>query len=89
MNRRCIELFDRARNTPKGLRFSELQKLCRCAGMSLDRTKASHFIYKSNNPSYMLSIQKLSDGKAKPYQVRQLIDFIENQNLDVEEQDNA
>ena len=84
MNRKCIELLEKAKNNPKGLRFSELQTLCRCAGMSLNRTSASHFIYKSNNPSYILSIQKLKGGKAKPYQVRQLIDFVESHNLDQE-----
>jgi len=30
----------------------------------------------------LISIQKMKDGKAKPYQVRQLLDFIEDNNLD-------
>jgi len=34
------------------------------------------------DPFYLISIQKMKDGKAKPYQVRQLLDFIEDNNLD-------
>jgi len=47
-----------------------------------DRTAGSHIIYKLEGPFYLLSIQKAWDGKAKAYQVRQLIDFIEENNLD-------
>ncbi|HDO23471.1 MAG TPA: type II toxin-antitoxin system HicA family toxin [Nitrospirae bacterium] len=85
MNRRCIDLLKKARNNPAGVRFSELQSLCKCVGMRHDRTRGSHFIYKRNNPSFILSIQKMPDGKAKPYQVKQLLDFIEEYNLGKEE----
>jgi len=37
------------------------------------------------SPFFLLSIQKMKDGKAKPYQVRQLLDFIEDNNLDIKE----
>jgi len=47
-----------------------------------DRKAGSHFIYKLDYPFYLLSIQKTKDGKAKTYQVRQLIDFIEENDLD-------
>ena len=81
MRRRCNELLETARNNPAGLRFSELQKLCECAGMSLDRVKGSHHIYKRGNPSFTLSIQSMQDGKAKAYQVRELVDFIDDKDL--------
>lgn len=81
MTKRCLDLLDKARNNPKGLRFTELQKLCECAGMSLSRTKGSHFIYKHESPSYALSIQE-DDGNAVAYQVRQLLNFIEEHKLD-------
>lgn len=48
-----------------------------------DRTAGSHFIYKLEDPFFLLSIQKLKDGKAKAFQVKQLIDFIEENDLDL------
>jgi translation elongation factor P/translation initiation factor 5A len=50
--------------------------------MILDRKKGSHFIYKLGEPFFILSIQKTKDGKAKAYQVRQLLNFIEENDLD-------
>jgi hypothetical protein len=51
--------------------------------MKRDRVRGSHFILKMENPSFLISIQKMKDGKAKPYQVRELLDFIEDNNLDI------
>jgi hypothetical protein len=82
LNQKCIDLLEKAKNNPRGLRFSELRRLCACIGMIEDRTAGSHIIYKLEGPFYLLSIQKAWDGKAKAYQVRQLIDFIEENNLD-------
>jgi len=38
-----------------------------------------------NEPFYLISIQKMKDQMAKPYQVRQLVDFIEENNLGIQE----
>jgi hypothetical protein len=81
LTRKCFELLEKARNNPKGLRFTEILRLCECMGMIKGRTEDSHFIYKLEHP-FFLSIQKMKDGKAKAYQVRQLIDFIEEHGLD-------
>lgn len=45
--------------------------------MKLDRVKGSHFIFRREAPSYLISIQEMPDGKAKPYQVRQVLNYIE------------
>jgi hypothetical protein len=45
--------------------------------------KGSHFIYRRDDPFFLISIQKMKDGMAKPYQVRQLLHFIEDNNLDI------
>lgn len=81
LGKRCIDLLKKARNNPAGLRFTELCKLCECVTMHLNRVKGSHHIYKSADPFKLISIQKMPDGKAKSYQVRQLLDFIEEHNL--------
>jgi hypothetical protein len=82
LTQKCFELFEKAKNNPKGLRFTEFRRLCGCIGMIEDRTESSHFIYKLEWPFFLLSIQKMNDGKAKAYQVRQLIDFIEEHGMD-------
>jgi predicted RNA binding protein YcfA (HicA-like mRNA interferase family) len=78
--------LSKAKINPAGLRFSELQGLCKAMGMTLDRVSGSHFIYKHKNPTFVISIQKMNDGKAKPYQVKQLLNFIDQ--YDLEERDN-
>jgi hypothetical protein len=83
LNKKCYGLFERAKENPKGLRFSELRTLCGGAGLICDRIKGSHFIYRRDDPFFLISIQKMKDGMAKPYQVRQLLDFIEDNNLNI------
>jgi hypothetical protein len=82
LNPRCLKLFKKAKANPCGLSFSQFQRLCAGIGMILDRKESSHFIYKLGEPFFLLSIQKTKDGKAKAYQVRQLMNFIEENNLD-------
>jgi hypothetical protein len=54
-------------------------------GMVLDRVHGSHFIYKHDNPPFIISIQRMKDGKAKPYQVKQFLDLVDRYELDKEE----
>jgi hypothetical protein len=50
--------------------------------MTLDRVESSHHIFKMREPFFLFSVQRMKAGKAKAYQVRQLIDFIEEHDLD-------
>jgi hypothetical protein len=50
--------------------------------MTLDRVEGSHHIFKMREPFFLFSVQKMKDGQAKAYQLRQLIDFIEENDLD-------
>jgi hypothetical protein len=81
VTKNCLKLYEKARETPGGLRFTELQTLCEGIGMRLDRVKGSHFIYRNGEPFFLLSVQKTADGKAKAYQVRELLDIIEDNGL--------
>jgi hypothetical protein len=81
LNKKCYDLYLKAKRNPKGLRFNEFKTLCVCIGMTYERVKGSHYIYRMDNPFLLLSVQKMKDGKAKPYQVRQLLEFIEEHNL--------
>jgi len=83
LNKRCYRLYEKAKTNPKGLRFPELKTLLECMGMTCDRIKGSHFIYKLEGPFFLISIQRMKDGRAKPYQVRQILNFIEDNNLNI------
>ncbi len=74
---RCDKLLEKARNAPSNLTFRELCHLAECHGFELDRVKGSHHIFKSRQIRGVLTLQKAQDGKAKPYQVRQLLDHID------------
>lgn len=64
------------RNHPKGIRFSELCKVCDHYFGGF-RTKGSHRIYKTPWPGDpRVNIQD-DKGKAKAYQVRQVLQAIE------------
>lgn len=83
MNKKCYSLYEKARANPRNVRFLGMKTLCECVGLVLDRVKGSHFIYRLDDPFFLISIQKMKDGMAKPYQVRQLLDFIEDNNLNI------
>lgn len=73
----CDKLLEKARRSPANLRFDELCQLAECYGFVLDRTKGSHRIYKRPGWKGVLTFQD-DKGKAKPYQVRQLLQVIES-----------
>jgi predicted RNA binding protein YcfA (HicA-like mRNA interferase family) len=71
--KRTLEAVKRAQGV---IPFRDLQRLLGKLGFRLDRVSGSHHIYLHSKVSRPLNIQ--SFGKdAKPYQVRQLRDMIE------------
>lgn len=75
---KCDKLFEKAKNNPRGLRFAELEKLAECYGFRFDRQSAtSHRIYKAEGRPEFLNLQPGKGGKAKDYQVLQLLRLIE------------
>lgn len=75
---RCEDLLAKARNNPKGLRFQELLALAKCNGWFLDRQGGSHHVLKKKGIKEILDFQEGGNGKAKAYQVRQLLNTIED-----------
>jgi len=75
---RCDDLLAKAKNSPKGLRFSELLALAACHGWVLDRTEGSHHILKKASEKRLMDFQKAKDGKAKSYQVKQFLNSLED-----------
>jgi len=72
----CEGLLAAARNHPAGLRFNEICRLAECFGWVLARTTGSHHIYKRAGTMQVMNFQDVR-GRAKPYQVRQLLDAID------------
>lgn len=71
------EILNSMRNNPKSIRFKDLCKVCDEYFGSPRQTGSSHRVYKTpwqGDPR--VNIQN-SKGKAKPYQVKQVLQAIE------------
>lgn len=74
------KLLEKARNSPSSLRFQEICKLAESFGWIFKRCQGSHNIYM--NPKLTLEQGRRQNfqsegGKAKDYQIKQLLDAIE------------
>jgi predicted RNA binding protein YcfA (HicA-like mRNA interferase family) len=68
------KLLEKARNNPKGLRYKELVALVESFGYVLDRQRGtSHAVYKAPGRLVAFVLQPGKGGKAKPYQVEQVL----------------
>jgi predicted RNA binding protein YcfA (HicA-like mRNA interferase family) len=71
---RFEKLIQKATDAPGNLRFQDLCSLAEFAGFVFDRSAGSHRIYK-HPTGCMMNFQNVN-GQAKPYQVKQLLEFI-------------
>lgn len=81
---KCDKLLMKARNSVSNLSFSEICRLAECFGFEFQRQKGSHVIYEHPNleieQNRLMNFQNFK-GKAKSYQVKQLlkaISYLEN-----------
>ena len=75
-------LLGKARNNPKGLRFAELIRLASYYHWLEDRQDGSHHILVNKNFTGIMDFQESRDGKAKAYQVKQLLDWTDEHTED-------
>ena len=68
----------------KNIRFSEAVECAEMFGFRLGRINGSHHIYIHSDIPKLVNLQNVK-GKAKPYQVKQLLQLIEQYNLQMEE----
>ena len=73
---KCDKLIEKAKNSPNNFSFTEICKLAECYGFVFQRQSSSHFIFE--NPSLNIEQNRILNfqdfkGKAKPYQVKQLL----------------
>ncbi|MCL5031296.1 MAG: type II toxin-antitoxin system HicA family toxin [Bacteroidetes bacterium] len=57
------------------IKFSDLKKLIQLLGFK-ERIKGDHFIYSKAGIIEIINVQPQKDGKAKPYQVKQVRNLI-------------
>ena len=78
MNKRKI--FAKIINNQTNVRFAEMVKLMEALGFVLDRVSGSHHIFRHPQIPEMANLQDVH-GQAKPYQVRQVLQIVEQYNL--------
>jgi hypothetical protein len=76
------KLFEKAKKSPNNFLFNEACALAEGVGFVLRRKKSgsSHHIYKHPGVPYIMNLQPVGK-KAKPYQVKQLVGYIEDYDL--------
>lgn len=77
------KLFAKLANNQTNVRFGEIIRLAEAFGFRLERSEGSHSIYRHPAVREHLNLQSVN-GKAKPYQVKQLLKLIEAYNLSAE-----
>jgi predicted RNA binding protein YcfA (HicA-like mRNA interferase family) len=77
------KLLQQALHSPHNLRFTDACALAAAFGFRLARTRGSHHILIHPEIPELLNLQEVG-GKAKAYQVRQLLRLIERYNLPIE-----
>ena len=83
MNKR--KLLKKALSGSKNIRFGDMVGLIEAFGFRLARISGSHHIFEHPDVAQLINIQSRK-GKAKPYQVRQFLELVEQYNLKLREE---
>ncbi len=78
------KLLQKALSSPANLRFAEALALAEAYGFVLARVHGSHHILTHARLAELVNLQEVG-GRAKPYQVRQLLRLVERYNLKLEQ----
>jgi predicted RNA binding protein YcfA (HicA-like mRNA interferase family) len=77
------KLLQKILSGSSNIRFAEVVACAKSFGFQLDRVDGSHHIFIHPFVPELLNLQDVK-GKAKPYQIRQLLQLIETHNLKME-----
>ena len=64
----------------RNIKFNDFIRFINCFGFELDRVSGSHHIFKHRDICDIINIQNVK-GEVKPYQVKQFLRIVENNNL--------
>lgn len=78
---KAIKEIDKWRDNPQNVRFERLCIVAEAFGFRFARSSGSHRIYVLDGVKEILDFQ-VRDGKAKPYQAKQLIDLVDKYKLE-------
>jgi len=73
-------LYEEIKRNPKNIRFQRICKVAEAFSFIMRKGKGSHHIFIRPGVEELLNFQNVK-GKAKPYQVKQLIKIIEKYGL--------
>ncbi len=79
MNKR--KLLEKVIAGPKNVQFKDMVLLVESFGFRLSRIKGSHHIFVHPGIPELVNLQEVK-GKAKPYQVRQFLELVEQYDLE-------
>ena len=79
------KLLSKALASPRNLRFDEITLLAGAFGFRLARVSGSHHIFVHPDVPELVNLQEVG-GKAKPYQVSQLLKLVERYNLQLRDE---
>jgi len=77
------KLLQKLLSGSKNVRFSEAVAGAEIFGFRLDRINGSHHIFAHPDVPELVNLQNIR-GKAKPYQIKQLLQIVEQYNLQME-----
>lgn len=78
------KLLDAVRNNPCDVRFDDLVRLVMALGFVADHQVGSHSVFVHSNPAVpFVNLQEGKSGKAKPYQVEQVLALVDAHKLEV------
>ena len=78
------KLYEKLLATRGPMHFRDFQRVLEAFGFTLDRVKGSHHNYKHRRVARPLSVQPRGN-MAKPYQVEQFLDMVEEFGLTMDE----
>jgi hypothetical protein len=78
------KVLEKALGGSRNIRFADIVSLAAAFGFHLSRVSGSHHIFAHKEIPELLNLQDVG-GKAKPYQVRQLMKLVERYNLTIGE----
>ena len=82
MNKR--RLLEKALSGSKNISFKDMTSLVESFGFHLSRVRGSHFIFAHPQIPELVNLQE-KNGKAKPYQVREFLQLVEQYHLELED----
>lgn len=81
-----LKLLEKLLFRPNNVRFADATACAKAFGFQLDRINGSHHIFVHPNIPELLNLQNVK-GKAKGYQIKQLLQLVEKYNLQLEEKE--